>query len=84
MNRPAHDKRRARSAVTEFVTLWTAAHGLHCVLVRRNSQPFPLEILIVRGARIIKSAVFDDDEPAAAFALAEMRAAAILHPNRAQ
>jgi hypothetical protein len=55
------------------ILLWGSLDSLHCFL-RRCSDGLPFEISVFSGAHRIKLAVFEHDQEASDFAIAEMKA----------
>lgn len=53
--------------------LWEAG-GVHCILIRHDSDPSPFEIVIFEAEHIVKNAVFVGHDAAADFAIAQMHA----------
>lgn len=56
------------------IKLWKTRTGRECLLSAPGSQP-PFKVLVLDGPEVVKEAAFDDHNDAAAFAIAEMRAA---------
>ena len=54
--------------------LWEVG-DVRCILLRHDSATEPFEVVVFKADRLVKSGMFVNDDAAADFAIAQMRAA---------